>query len=81
VIGNLGVRADIAVLNNHTVARDRDPGLSEVINGESNDRAAIGASSEFQADRAAAGKRYIRALERLKQILGQCPGGLDEMRP
>ena len=30
---------------------------------------------------AAAGKRYIRALERLKQILGQWPGGLERLRP
>jgi RNA polymerase sigma-70 factor (ECF subfamily) len=29
----------------------------------------------------AAGKRYIRALERLKQILGQSPGGLEGLRP
>jgi RNA polymerase sigma-70 factor, ECF subfamily len=30
---------------------------------------------------AAAGKRYIRALERLKQILGRSPGGLEGLRP
>ena len=30
---------------------------------------------------AAAGKRYIRALERLKQILGHWPGGLEGLRP
>ncbi len=30
---------------------------------------------------AAAGKRYIRALERLKQALGQGPGGLEGLRP
>ena len=35
----------------------------------------------FGITEAAAGKRYIRALERLKQILGQGPGGLEEMRP
>jgi RNA polymerase sigma-70 factor, ECF subfamily len=35
----------------------------------------------FGISEAAAGKRYIRALERLKQILGQCPGGLEGMRP
>jgi RNA polymerase sigma-70 factor (ECF subfamily) len=29
----------------------------------------------------AAGKRYIRALERLKHILGLSPGGLEELRP
>jgi RNA polymerase sigma-70 factor (ECF subfamily) len=29
----------------------------------------------------AAGKRYIRALERLKQVLGRSPGGLEGMRP
>jgi RNA polymerase sigma-70 factor (ECF subfamily) len=29
----------------------------------------------------AAGKRYIRALERLKRILGHSPGGLGELRP
>jgi RNA polymerase sigma-70 factor, ECF subfamily len=29
----------------------------------------------------AAGKRYIRALERLKQILGNSPGGLGGLRP
>ncbi len=29
----------------------------------------------------AAGKRYIRALERLKQILGQGPCGLENIRP
>ena len=29
----------------------------------------------------AAGKRYIRALERLKQILGNSPGGLGALRP
>ncbi len=30
---------------------------------------------------AAAGKRYIRALERLKGILGRSPGGLGGLRP
>ncbi len=30
---------------------------------------------------AAAGKRYIRALERLRQILGHWPGGLERRRP
>jgi len=30
---------------------------------------------------AAAGKRYIRALERLRQILGNAPGGLEKLRP
>ncbi|MGO9915618.1 MAG: sigma-70 family RNA polymerase sigma factor [Isosphaeraceae bacterium] len=30
---------------------------------------------------AAAGKRYIRALERLKGVLGRSPGGLGELRP
>ena len=30
---------------------------------------------------AAAGKRYIRALERLKRILGRSPGGLEGLRP
>ena len=29
----------------------------------------------------AAGKRYIRALERLKRILGGSPGGLGALRP
>ncbi len=29
----------------------------------------------------AAGKRYIRALERLKRILGHSPGGLGGLRP
>ena len=29
----------------------------------------------------AAGKRYVRALERLKRILGRSPGGLGELRP
>jgi RNA polymerase sigma-70 factor (ECF subfamily) len=29
----------------------------------------------------AAGKRYIRALERLKQILGRSAGGLEGLRP
>jgi RNA polymerase sigma-70 factor (ECF subfamily) len=29
----------------------------------------------------AAGKRYIRALERLKQFLGRSPGGLKGLRP
>jgi RNA polymerase sigma-70 factor (ECF subfamily) len=29
----------------------------------------------------AAAKRYLRALERLKQILAQMPGGLSELRP
>lgn len=29
----------------------------------------------------AAGKRYIRALERLKHILGRSPGGLEGLRP
>jgi RNA polymerase sigma-70 factor (ECF subfamily) len=35
----------------------------------------------FGISEAAAGKRYIRALERLKQILGQSPGGLEGIRP
>jgi RNA polymerase sigma-70 factor (ECF subfamily) len=30
---------------------------------------------------AAAGKRYLRALERLKEILGNAPGGLEKLRP
>jgi RNA polymerase sigma-70 factor (ECF subfamily) len=30
---------------------------------------------------AAAGKRYIRALERLKLVLGRAPGGLGGLRP
>jgi RNA polymerase sigma-70 factor, ECF subfamily len=30
---------------------------------------------------AAAGKRYLRALERLKQVLAQSPGGLEGLRP
>jgi RNA polymerase sigma-70 factor (ECF subfamily) len=30
---------------------------------------------------AAAGKRYIRALERLKQVLGRSPDGLEGLRP
>ena len=30
---------------------------------------------------AAAGKRYIRALERLKQVLSRSPGGLEGLRP
>ena len=30
---------------------------------------------------AAAGKRYIRALERLKRVLGRSPGGLGELMP
>jgi RNA polymerase sigma-70 factor (ECF subfamily) len=30
---------------------------------------------------AAAGKRYLRALERLREILAQSPGGLDAWRP
>jgi RNA polymerase sigma-70 factor, ECF subfamily len=30
---------------------------------------------------AAAGKRYLRALERLKQVLGRSPGGLEGLRP
>jgi DNA-directed RNA polymerase specialized sigma subunit len=29
----------------------------------------------------AAGKRYIRALERLKQVLGRSPGGLKGLLP
>jgi RNA polymerase sigma-70 factor (ECF subfamily) len=29
----------------------------------------------------AAAKRYVRALERLKQILSEMPGGLSEVRP
>jgi RNA polymerase sigma-70 factor (ECF subfamily) len=29
----------------------------------------------------AASKRYLRALERLKQILSEMPGGLTEVRP
>jgi RNA polymerase sigma-70 factor (ECF subfamily) len=30
---------------------------------------------------AAAGKRYLRALERLRQVLAAAPGGLDALRP
>jgi RNA polymerase sigma-70 factor (ECF subfamily) len=30
---------------------------------------------------AAAGKRYLRALERLRQLLAEAPGGLDALRP
>jgi DNA-directed RNA polymerase specialized sigma24 family protein len=30
---------------------------------------------------AAAGKRYIRALKRLKEILQSMPGGMKEFRP
>ena len=30
---------------------------------------------------AAAGKRYLRALARLKDLLGQLPGGLEGFRP
>jgi RNA polymerase sigma-70 factor (ECF subfamily) len=30
---------------------------------------------------AAAGKRYLRALERLRQLLADTPGGLDAWRP
>jgi RNA polymerase sigma-70 factor (ECF subfamily) len=30
---------------------------------------------------AAAGKRYLRALERLRQVLANAPGGLDALRP
>jgi RNA polymerase sigma-70 factor (ECF subfamily) len=29
----------------------------------------------------AAAKRYLRALERLKKILAELPGGLSEVRP
>jgi RNA polymerase sigma-70 factor (ECF subfamily) len=29
----------------------------------------------------AASKRYIRALRRLKDVLGRLPGGLKEIRP
>lgn len=35
----------------------------------------------FGISEAAAAKRYIRALEHLKQILGQFPGGLEGLRP
>ncbi len=35
----------------------------------------------FGISEAAAGKRYIRALERLKQVLADCPGGLEGIRP
>ena len=35
----------------------------------------------FGISEAAAAKRYLRALERLKHILGQLPGGLDGVRP
>jgi RNA polymerase sigma-70 factor (ECF subfamily) len=35
----------------------------------------------FGISEAAAGKRYLRALERLKQILGQGQGGLEGVRP
>ena len=30
---------------------------------------------------AAAGKRYLRALERLRELLAETPGGLDALRP
>jgi RNA polymerase sigma-70 factor, ECF subfamily len=35
----------------------------------------------FGISEAAAGKRYIRALERLKQVLADCPGGLGGIKP
>jgi RNA polymerase sigma-70 factor, ECF subfamily len=35
----------------------------------------------FGISKAAAGKRYIRALERLKQVLADCPGGLEGIKP
>ena len=35
----------------------------------------------FGISESAAGKRYIRALERLRQILGHWPGGLERRRP
>ena len=35
----------------------------------------------FGISEAAAGKRYIRALERLKQVLADCPGGLEGIKP
>ena len=38
-------------------------------------------SMVFGISEAAAGKRYIRALERLKQVLADCPGGLEGIKP
>jgi RNA polymerase sigma-70 factor (ECF subfamily) len=35
----------------------------------------------FGISEAAAGKRYLRALERFKQVLAHAPGGLDGLRP
>jgi len=35
----------------------------------------------LEVSEAAAGKRYIRALERLKKVLGRSPGGLEGLRP
>jgi RNA polymerase sigma-70 factor (ECF subfamily) len=35
----------------------------------------------FGITEAAAGKRYLRALERLKQVLTDSPGGLEGLRP
>ena len=35
----------------------------------------------LEVSEAAAGKRYIRALERLKEVLGSSPGGLEGLRP
>jgi RNA polymerase sigma-70 factor (ECF subfamily) len=35
----------------------------------------------FGISESAAGKRYIRALERLRDRLGEGPGGLEELKP
>jgi RNA polymerase sigma-70 factor (ECF subfamily) len=35
----------------------------------------------MEISEAAAGKRYLRALERLKEVLDRGPGGLEELRP
>jgi RNA polymerase sigma-70 factor (ECF subfamily) len=35
----------------------------------------------LEVSEGAAGKRYIRALEKLRGILGRLPGGLEEVRP
>ena len=39
------------------------------------------AAQELGIQERAAGKRYLRALERLKEILGGMPGGLEGLRP
>jgi RNA polymerase sigma-70 factor (ECF subfamily) len=39
------------------------------------------ASAALGIQEAAAAKRYVRALRRLKTILSEMPGGLTEMRP